>query len=500
MVTIFTPLSWLDTINQLISSEERLHEVVTVAQLSSDFQVDRFLIVENNRIQTSIPWHNQSPPYLLPFGVEWSGENLLALVYTQLTNFEKAYHFSVDNPALNHEIDLLNCLQHGIAITLPDPPDTFGDAWAEYRFWHNAAVLAQYGETRFIVHHSLIRRYYERAFDLAFSDELRAFTGKHWATFLMDTDELAQAESILEDCLALPISEVAKVELQNSIYGVWLKQLVAPYDPTLLTKIQDTIWNVLQYYEQRNNLAQTALVLIDASQVANFLDSFSESLGYINRAIQLLEEEPYPELVANAQFRKGTLLFTWAQNGNPSFYRPAMNAYQKAVKVFSKENTPEVFAEIQHQLAIIYSEIPDEVQKKSVWASVSISSFKEALRYYTRETHPYEYARICNHYANALTKFPEAKLSDNYAKAINLYREALDIRTAEEYPYERAMTLLNFLEAAWHVSVPEPEQQNALFSEMKSYALEIPTLVPDAKFWDEARKHLEALQDLILDT
>lgn len=105
-------------------------------------------------------------------------------------------------------------------------------------------------------------------------------------------------------------------------------------------KIKQTLWEVLQYYERGQNYIQTALLLIDASQIANYSDSFSESLGYISRAVQLLEQENVPELVANAQYRKATLLYTWAQNGNPQFFRPAMDAYQQAVKVFTKENTP----------------------------------------------------------------------------------------------------------------------------------------------------------------
>jgi len=209
-----------------------------------------------------------------------------------------------------------------------------------------------------------------------------------------------------------------------------------------------------------------------------------------------LEQENVPELVANAQYRKATLLYTWAQNGNPQFFRPAMDAYQQAVKVFTKDNTPEVFAEIQHHLGVIYSEIPDEIKVKSVWAAVSVSSFKEALSYFTRETHPYEYARICNSYANALTKYPEAKLTDNYAKALDFYRQALQIRTADEYPYERALTILNFLETAWQVSVPEMEAQQQLFEEMTEKAGEVFRLVDDRKLLNEAEHHIKLLKQL----
>nr|WP_293841934.1 hypothetical protein [uncultured Arsenicibacter sp.] len=498
MLTIFVPAAEQLSVQQLIDAEYRLNEVVFVRDLSQvgDEQAARHLIVKGEEIWLPIDWANEAPPYLLAYPLALTAENLLAVVYTRLNNYESAYEKAAENPALLRDIDLLNCIQHGVAVGFPQEPDAFDSPFEEYRFWHNSAVLGHYGELTRFVHYSVIRRYYERAFDLAPNDEWRAFTGKHWATLLLDADELAEAGALLADCIRFAISEDALYELKNVQYGVWMKQLTAPYAPDLLSRIKDTLWDVLQYYERNGRPVQVALLLIDAAQIANFSDSFSEALGYVNRAIQLLEEEGIPELTGNAQYRKGTLLYTWAQNGNPQFFRAAMEAYQQALKVFTKENAPEAFAEIQHHLGVIYSEIPDEVKKKSVWAAVSMSSFREALTYFTRETHPYEYARICTSFANALTKFPEAKLSDNYTRALSYYDEALDIRTATEYPYERVLTILNFLEAAWFVSVPEAVQQQTLFAKMTRLAQEVPNLVDDPKLIAEADKQLTMLAQL----
>jgi tetratricopeptide (TPR) repeat protein len=498
MLFIFTNQPQVAAIQQIIDAEFRLNEVVSVkdmAEIDGDFEI-KHLIIKENAIWLPIDWANEAPPYLLDYPLHFTKNNLLAVVYTKLNNYEQAYPQAEASATLLKDIDTLNCIQHGVAISMPETPEKFETDFDEYRFWHNAAAIAHYAELTHFVHYSVNRRYYERAFDLAPNDEFKAFTGKHWATLLLDAEELGTAEQLLTECIAFAISDNAKFELMNLQYGVWMKQLTAPYDPVLLEKIKQTLWEVLQYYERTQNQVQIALLLIDASQIANYSDSFSESLGYISRAVQLLEQENVPELVANAQYRKATLLYTWAQNGNPQFFRPAMDAYQQAVKVFTKENTPEVFAEIQHHLGVIYSEIPDEIKVKSVWAAISVSSFKEALNYFTRETHPYEYARICNSYANALTKYPEAKLTDNYAKALDFYRQALEIRTADEYPYERVLSILNFLEAAWQVSVPEPERQQQLFEEMNTYAHQVLHLVDDPKLQTEAHLHLQRLMEL----
>ena len=129
---------------------------------------------------------------------------------------------------------------------------------------------------------------------------------------------------------------------------------------------------------------------------------------------------------------------------------------------------------------------------------MSVSSFNQALEYFTRETHPYEYATVCNHYANALTKFPLAARTDNFAKALDFYRQALAVRTARAYPYERALTLLNFLEAAWQVNLENDSNPEALLAEMTAYAEEIPQLVDDAALVEEAQQHLLRLETVVL--
>jgi tetratricopeptide (TPR) repeat protein len=235
---------------------------------------------------------------------------------------------------------------------------------------------------------------------------------------------------------------------------------------------------------------------MDASQVANFNDSFSEALSYISKAVDLLRKEEQPELLAQAHMRKGTLLYTWAQQGNPQFYKGAMEALQEAAKVFSRDAAPQQFAEIQHLLGIIYSEIPDEAKKKGVWAAVSSSSFKEALRFFTKELYPYEYATICNHYANAYIKYPASRNSDNVAKALEMFNQALEIRTADRYPIERVLTLLNYVEASWYADNSQEQIQQQRLNDMKDKLQEIQILSKDENIIREASQHIKKLKEI----
>ena len=274
------------------------------------------------------------------------------------------------------------------------------------------------------------------------------------------------AENILLAAVDYALSDDAKTELKNALVAVWMKKLVVPYDKPLLAHVKNTLWDILQTFEKQGRALETAMTLVDASHIANISDSFAESLGYISRAIDIFRKEEATELLGNAQYRKATLLYTWAKSGNPQFLKGAMDAYQQALKVFNREDTPSVFADIQHHLGVIYSEIPDEIKKKGIWASVSSSSFNEALNFYTEEDYPYEHAMVCNSFGNAMTKYPTAIHSDNYEKALFYYQKALTIRTADKYPIERALTLLNFLEASWQVGSGTKDSDAHRFRDM----------------------------------
>jgi len=273
-----------------------------------------------------------------------------------------------------------------------------------------------------------------------------------------------------------------------------MELLQPPFDTNLLTTLKADLWQLLETYEQQKRPLETALVLLDAGTICHHEESWSEGLGYLSRSISLLEETETPALLADAYLRKGTLLYSWAQAGNPQFYRKAAEALQVALRTFTREDAPLIYADIQQRLGLVYAEVPDEVKKKAMWAAVSSTAFQEALTILTREEHPQAYATVCNHYGNALVKYPAAKLTDNTEKALYYYQEALQLRPAENFPRERSITLLNYLEAQWNLGMPEDVMDESRFVEMGNCAQEVITIAADPKLSTEAEQHLERLE------
>lgn len=496
MISVYASTNFIPTIEKTIWSEPRLDELVTIKNIteSEPAASANDLIVDERGIVFTIDWYNVSPPIFFTQPLAYHANTLLGLIYTRLGNYERAYTLLVNEPLLLQEVDTQVRLAQNVEFeTLPVAGD-------DYRAVHNTAVVAHYGEIANPIPFEEIRHSYYAAMAVAPNDELKAFTAKHYATLLADTGDSKNAELIILEAINYALTETARIELKALLSSIWLARLVVPYDELLLTQLKEALWQCLTHYEKAGRPVQAALILMDASQVANFSDSFSESLGYISKAVDLLRKEEQPELLAQAQMRRGILLYTWAQQGNPQFYKGAMEALQEAAKVFSREAAPQQFAEIQHLLGIIYSEIPDEAKKKGVWAAVSSSSFKEALNFFTKEQYPYEYATICNHYANAYVKYPASRNSDNVAKALEMFNQALEIRTATQYPMERALTLLNYVEASWYADNGNQDDRLQAFrlADMQAKLREILSLTKDKKILAEVEMHQIKLQQLEL--
>ncbi len=505
MLSIFAKKDTFHTLEQFIQSENRLEELIQLLDIEQHKPTPSglSLVIENNAIQFLLDWENRLPPYILPKSIPLDKNNFLGIIFGKLNNLEKvAEYLSNENP-LYQEFFITFALQQETMILQNTfdaiSQNTQNEAFDTYRYIHNQAICTHYGVVEKITDFETLCQLYEEAIQIAPDAEHLAFISRHYTMLLLDAQYLEKAEQIIGQSLKAKPSERAEFALKSLLIQLLMSQVYVPYDWKLIEQIKGLVWETLQYFEAQNNQWEMALLLIDASEIANIKQHYTESLGYINKAIAILEEENLTEFIGNAQIRKATLLYTWAQNGNPQFYRGALSAYQEALKIYKKEENPEMYAEIQQQLGIIYSEIPDEPQKQQMWAAMSVKAFHEALGFFTKMTYPYEYAMLCNNYANALTKFPTGLKMDNYPKAIELYEEALQIRN-EDLPFERAITLLNYLEAQWFMAQDDEqttlEQKLKTWEDMQQKAKEVLTLVEDATLRNEANLHLEKLENL----
>ncbi len=497
---IYTPAQQMPFLSKLIKEQNGLEDWVAFLPIEEAKEPEKSLslLVYADKIVFPIDRSDITPPYLLP-DLPFSEEHFMASVLLRLVHVEQAMEFVGNDSALSlHFLAFMHFITGEefpeYLLNFLSKPDSYKGKEA-FKAAHNRAVCVHYNPMEEEYPVEEISRLYEQALTLAEDENDRTFTLKHYAVFLMDIGQEQKAEALLREVKESALTSIARHDIQHALAHVLLYRLSSDYDSFTMGELRSLLKEVLDYKRSLGNKVKEAICLLDVSQAALLAKSYSESLGFVNKAIQIFQEEDFEEFYGEALRRKGVLLYAWAQAGNPQFFKSAMESFQKALEQFPKETAPSVYADIHHHLARIYAELPVEDSKKSLMAGLSVSSFRKALEFFTKEEYPYEYATICTHFGNALCHFPPSLHSDHFEKALHYYREALDIRT-ERFPTERALTLLNYLEAAWNLREKENGSYQKQFQDMWDKANEILHLTKDETILQEARKHIEALERL----
>jgi hypothetical protein len=489
------------TIHEYIESIDRLDELVAVQQTDVIMpSVSNALYINENRIHIRPDWLDKRPAIVFPSEIPFNKNYFLGSIFGMLGNEGKYPQYFTGYPAMLYIFDLIQAIakgEEGDSVLENILSRTrFAHPFENYAFNHNVAIALNYGHYSNDINAEAIEAHYADALQLAFEPSYKAFTLKYYATFLIDNGDSKAAMRLLDQQTFKTLDDYPKYSLDRAWCQAAMKQLNFPYDEQLITELKIRLWETLQFFEKNGHKTIAAFLWMDAATVANLSNSYSESLGYINKAITWFKDEGQHEMTAQANLIRGRLFYDWAQSGNPQFYRSALEAYHEALQVFRKEEAPGMFADIHHQLGVIYAELPDENKKRSIWASLSATSFNEALQYYNKVDFPYEFGMICNNFANAYLKYPQGGRSDNFEKALNFYDEALSVRPALQYPAERALTLLNYLEASWKAGNPGEGFNTERYNDMVAKAHEIKTLTNDEQLIIEAEKHLQLLEEL----
>ncbi len=487
-----------EIIHQYIESIDRLHELVAVKQYDDEFEATDALYIVNSEIHICPDWLETRPSIIFPV-IPFERNSFLGIVYAMLGNDREYSQYLSEYLGTRLLFDLLWALINAkncdtIFETISEKK-SFADPFENYAFHHNAAIALNYGSFNRPIQTDTIEAYYQEALRIAPGNPEHNLSLKYYAIFLVDNGHSSVALRLLDEHNFNHLGDHQKYSMERAWCQAAIHQLEFFKNENRLDELKNRLWQTLQFFDNKGYKIIAAFLWLDASKIAGYQNSYAEALGYINKATNYFIEAGQVEIAAEAHMERGHLLFDWAKKDNPQFYRSALSAFQEALKVFKKEDAPSVFADIHQQLGTIYAELPDENKKRSIWAALSAASFNEALEYYTRVDFPYEYGMICTNFANAYTKYPTTTRIDNYEKALALYEEALFVRPAIRYPVERAITLLNFLEASWHVANPEGFNTER-YNDMIAKANEIKKLTTDKSLIAESERHLELLQEL----
>jgi tetratricopeptide (TPR) repeat protein len=181
-------------------------------------------------------------------------------------------------------------------------------------------------------------------------------------------------------------------------------------------------------------------------------------VGY-EEALPILQKLALPIEVAEAQMNLGLVLQSLVPF-NLARIVDSIHAYHEALRVFTWQNFPQEYAILYNNIAIAYLSMPLASEREYLRQGLAVQSFEVALKHISLIDHPREYAMLQNNLGNALQYLVSSHPVENNLKAIAAYDEALKVRNFKDTPLEYANTISNKANALFNLP-DNPEKPEA---------------------------------------
>ncbi|RUR84703.1 hypothetical protein ACF3DV_20600 [Chlorogloeopsis fritschii PCC 9212] len=237
-------------------------------------------------------------------------------------------------------------------------------------------------------------------------------------------------------------------------------------------KTAQDLWNAIALYEQAEELSGEDYPLLKVrakvgigGALRAIPDGTEELLlqakATYTEALPILQKLASPEEVAEAQMNYGLILQSLVPL-NLAKVVDSIQAYQEALRVFTWDTYPQEYAILHNNIAIAYLSMSSGSQQQYLFEGLAVQSFEVALKRINLIEHPREYAMLQNNLGNALQYLPSAHPVDNLVRAIAAYNEALKVRNSRDTPLEYANTISNKANALFNLpdDLEKPEIGN----------------------------------------
>ncbi len=231
-----------------------------------------------------------------------------------------------------------------------------------------------------------------------------------------------------------------------------------------------------EHAQTKNNLGDAYFLLSKLEENdSEVVSDLNKAIGSYEVALAFRTREEHPEDYAETENSLGRAQMALAQleegEMREALLEKAASSFKAALEVRTADAHPEERAETQTLLgqALVLESEPSVSGSEVHWADreglkMAIEAYEEALAVRTRESHPEEYAETKNLLGRALVILsgPASGPEDatNLKRAIRAFEEALAIRTQEARPLDYAETQNNLGIAYRNLSRLEDREEN----------------------------------------
>jgi len=173
------------------------------------------------------------------------------------------------------------------------------------------------------------------------------------------------------------------------------------------------------------------------------------AISYYGEALELaladLENDPpatgRSEEWATTKNNLGNALSTLGERGDDGALQKAINAYEDALKEWTRDKVPLQWAATKNNLGAALSTLGERGDDAAL--QKAINAYEDALKERTRDKVPLDWAMTKNNLGNALSTLGRRGDDAALEKAINAYEDALKEWTRDKVPLDWAMTKNN---------------------------------------------------------
>ncbi|MCF4966049.1 hypothetical protein [Nostoc sp. CMAA1605] len=238
-------------------------------------------------------------------------------------------------------------------------------------------------------------------------------------------------------------------------------------------KTPQDLWNAVELYQQADKLCDNDYPLWKARSQAGMAGALKsipdggvelllKAKAAYESALPILQQLAAPVEVAEAQMNLGLVLQSLVPF-NLAKITDSIAIYQEAMRVFTSQDYPQEYAILANNIAIAYLSMSGNPEQQNLCEGLAVQTFEAALKQINLIEHPREYAMLQNNLGNALQYLQSSHPVENNLRAIAAYNEALKVRNAQDNPLEYANTIANKANALFNLpDDPEkPELGNA---------------------------------------
>ncbi len=168
---------------------------------------------------------------------------------------------------------------------------------------------------------------------------------------------------------------------------------------------------------------------------------FAESLRRGHQGLASAEALKDDEVIAGCRNNLGNAYMSLPAGDRRENLKNAIESYEAALRVYTEDGFPVQWAGTQNNLGEAYRNLPTGDRGENL--KNAIGCYEAALRVHTEDAFPVDWAMTRNNLGTAYSNLPRGDRGENIKKAIESYEDALRVRTKDEFPVQWAMTLNN---------------------------------------------------------